>query len=198
MNQRNPQYNLKNLFQGVKADTAARLAKIRKFNASMRKPNLAYERKEEPAGWPLTRPATRYEWSHVLRAMIVRRVPESGPIHKGKLIGYVHADLQAASDAGRIYVTSDFYAMRSVPAELDRLLGKANVLKAAPRMKDPEMPFEDEAIYRTEHTPVWLSRVPKVVQAVVDFLPTTSVLDLMVQALIDAPGSDPHPQPPQS
>lgn len=191
-----PIFNL-NQFHAASAEQAARRAKISEYYRKVSTPRLSYERSSEPEGWPLTRPATRYEWSHVLRVMIVRRVPESGPIHKGKLVGYVHSDLAAASDAGKIYVTSDFVAMRSVMAEIDRLIGKTFVLKAAPRMTDPEMPFEDEAIYRTEHAAEWLSRVPKVVQVVVDFLPTTSVLDLMVQALIDAPGEDPSPlQPP--
>lgn len=177
---------LNQLFAAANADRAKKLAAFQSYQRRMASPNLKPTR-DEPEGWPLTRPATVTEWSHILRLMIVRRVPESGPIHKDRLIGYVNEDLQAASDAGRIYVDQYFRYMRSVYAEFDRLVAKLKILKTAPRMKDPDMPFEAEAVYRTERTSIWLSRVPRVVQVVVDFLPTTSALDLMVQALIDAP-----------
>jgi hypothetical protein len=179
------------------AERAKQQNKILRYYQSMAKPKLVYTR-TEPEGWPLTRPCSKQEWSHILRVMIVRRVPESGPIHRGKLIGYVHGDLSAASDAGRIYVDQFFQMMRSVNAELDRLITKNHILKTAPRMTDPEMPFPDEAIYRDSHASTWLKRVPRTVQAVVDFLPTTSVLDLLVQSLLDAHEPDHPPQPPQS
>ncbi|MGE3483694.1 MAG: hypothetical protein AB7L09_03060 [Nitrospira sp.] len=169
-----------------------------RFFARQRPPKLNYERSREPDGWPLTRPASKDEWSHVLRVMIVRRIPETVPIHRGKLIGYVHADLEAASNAGRLYVDSFFVAMRSVHAELSRLVHHYNVVKTAPNMSDPDMPWPDEAVYRTERTDLWLSRVPKLVQVVVDYLPTTSALDLLVQALYDAPDESPSPPTPHS
>jgi hypothetical protein len=145
---------------------------------------LAYVRKE-PEGWPLKRPATPAEWAHAQKVMIMRRVPKMGPIHRDKLIGYVSSDLMAASDAGRIYVDSNFMAMRNLGLELERMCVKDETLRSAPVMEDPEMPRPAPAIYRTEYADGWLQRVPVVVSAIVDFLPTTSLLDMMVQALID-------------
>ena len=151
---------------------------------------LNYVRDKEPAGWPLTRPASAVEWSHVLRVMIMRRVPESGPIHRARLIKYVTDDLASASDAGRLYVDQYFSQMRAVLGEVNRLIESTGILKSAPYMVDPEIPYPDVAIYRTERAVDWLGRVPRVIQAVVDYLPTTSVLDMVVQALIDAPESE--------
>jgi hypothetical protein len=142
----------------------------------------------EPAKWPLKRPATNYEWAHILRVMIIRRVPKMRPIHRGRLIQYVRNDLQAASDRGRIYVDSSFTRMRMAKTELDRLIGH-QTLRTAPSMEDPEMGYSDAAIYRTEYTEGWIDRVPVVVQAVVDFLPTSNVLDMMLKALLDEEGS---------
>jgi len=147
---------------------------------------LTYVRgKDEPSGWPLTRPATRVEWAHVLRVMIMRRIPKSGPIHYIKLVRYVSADLQAASDAGKIYVEADFEEMRMVYTEMKRMVAD-QIVQMGPRMHDPEMGALAPAIFRTENAERWLDLIPAVIKAMVDFLPTTSVLDLMVQSLLDA------------
>lgn len=168
-----------------------------RFNTKRRLP-LTYVR-EEPKGWPLTRPATRQEWAHVLRVMIMRRIPLRGPIHRTKLIRYVSGDLEAASAAGRIYVDQEFMEMRMVYSELNRMIAKAKIVRTAPMMDDPEMASPDLAIYRTEYADRWLSLVPVTVKAVVDYLPTTNVLDLMVQALVDDDGSvDDQSSPPAS
>lgn len=147
---------------------------------------------DEPDGWPLTRPLTRIEWSHALKAMIMRRVPKIQPIHKVKLIHLVTEDLLAASRSGRIYVDADFVAMRRVYIVLDQMIGKDRTLRTADRMDDPGMRFRAPAVYRTEHAEGWLGRVPVTVQAVMDYLPTTNALDLLVQALVDD-GTSPSP-----
>jgi len=176
--------------QDAKADHAKRS----RFNPKKRL-RLVYV-KGEPPGWPLKRPATRPEWAHVLRIMIMRRIPKSGPIHRTKLIQYVSADLLAASDAGKIYVDHDFSEMRMVYTELERLVAQAKIVRSDPHMDDPEMARPDYAIYRTENADRWLSLIPVTVRAVVDYLPTTNVLDLMVQALLDDGESDPSPLEP--
>jgi len=146
---------------------------------------LTYVR-EEPKGWPLTRPATPAEWAHVLKVMIMRRVPRHEPIHRTKLIQYVSGDLVSASSAGRLYMGPESWGMRSVHLVLDRqMIGKDKILRTAPTMDDPEMAWSAPAIYRTEHADGWLGRVPVTVNALVDFLPVTNVLDLIVQALLD-------------
>ena len=141
---------------------------------------------EEPEGWPLTRPPTKYEWAHVVKAMIMRRTPKHGPIHRGRLVQYVTADLETASEAGLLYVDKDFQAMRQVSRLLDSMCEKDQTLRTVPIMEDDEMGYPDQGIYRTEHAEGWVNRVPLVVRVVTDFLPTTSALDLMVQALIDS------------
>lgn len=176
--------------QDAKTDHANRS----RFNPKKRL-RLTYVR-TEPPGWPLKRPATRPEWVHVLRIMIMRRIPKSGPIHRTKLIRYVSADLLAASDAGKLYIDTDFSEMRMVYTELERLEGQAKIVRSAPRMHDPEMARADFAIYRTENADRWLSLIPVTVRAVVDYLPTTNVLDLMVQALLDDVEPDPSPLEP--
>jgi len=164
-------------------DLNAKRAARQKRMTINRRLKLNYTGKE-PAGWPLKRPATNIEWAHVLRVMIVRRVPKTQPIHRGRLLQYVRGDLQAASDRGRIYVDDSFSCMRMASKDLDRLIGQ-KTLRDAPSMKDSEMGYEDCAIYQTEHTQGWLDRVPVVVQAVVRFLPMSSVLDMMLKALLD-------------
>jgi len=149
-----------------------------------RRLRLVYTYKE-PVGWPLTRAATNYEWAHVLRMMIVRRVPKTLPIHRGRLIEYVKSDLQSASDLGRIYVDDSFSCMRMVAKDIDRLIGQQTLRTAPDRMDDPEMGYDDWPIYRTPDTQGWEDRVPVVVRTVVDFLPTSNVLDLLLQALLD-------------
>ena len=160
------------------------------FSARTHFETFSYVYDVEPPGWPLTRPASALEWSHVLRVMLVRRVPLHGPIHRLKLINFVAADLVAASKAGRIYVDNYFTQMKPINVELSQLIDRADVLRHAPVMHDPDMPYPAQAIYRTDRTNTWLGHVPKVVKAVVDYLPTTSALDLLVQALIDAPPDD--------
>jgi len=152
-------------------------------SAINRRLNLKHTYKEPP-NWPLKRAATNYEWAHIIRVMIIRRVPKMLPIHRGRLLQYVRSDLQAASDRGRIYVDNSFSRMRMAKTELDRLIGQ-ETLRTAPLMEDIEMGYSDAAIYRTEHTQGWIDRVPVVVQAVVDFLPTSNVLDMMLKALLD-------------
>jgi len=148
-----------------------------------RRLSLKYAR-EEPDGWPLVRPATPPEWAHALRVMIMRRIPKHGPIHKTKLIRYVSADIEAASDAGKIYVNAEFTEMRMVYYELKRMCN-ARIIRTAPIMDDPEMALAAPAIYRTEYTGRWIDLVPVTVEAVVNYLPVTNILDMMVQALID-------------
>jgi len=153
-------------------------------NFNSRKPiKLTYER-EEPKGWPLTRPATRIEWAHVIKTMIMRRVPVVGPIHRDKLCRYVTADLQAASAAERLYVSSDFEEMRRVYILLGVMI-KDKTLRTAGHIKDSEMHRSAPAIYRTDYAKGWLERVPATVSAVVDYLPVTDVLDLLVRVLFD-------------
>jgi hypothetical protein len=183
-----------------KLRTAKKQTVSRKKFRPRQRLSLTYVRGKEPNGWPLTRPATRVEWAHVLRVMIMRRIPRGGPIHHTKLIRYVSADVQAASDAGKIYVEADFEEMRMAYSELKRMVA-AQIVRMAPRMQDPEMPGWAPAVYRTENAERWLNLVPAVIKAVVDFLPTTSVLDLMVQSLVDAdvePDQTPPSQPPPS
>jgi len=165
-----------------------------KFNPRARL-RLTYQRKE-PDGWPLKRPATPAEWAHVVKVMIMRRVPKSGPIHRTKLVRYVSGDLLAASDADRIYVDANFMSMRNVRLLVDRMCGGDKTLRVAPRIEDPEMDSPDRAIYRSEYADGWLKRVPVTVSAVVDFLPVTSVLDMMVQALIDDDEAEETTRPP--
>jgi len=121
----------------------------------------------------------------VLKVMIMRRVPKSGPIHQIKLIRYVSEDLLAASAAGKIYVDNDFVEMRRVMGVFENMCGRDRTLRTAPFMEDPDMAYEAPAVYRTDAADRWLERVPVVVMAVVNQLPTTSVLDMMVQALLD-------------
>jgi hypothetical protein len=159
-------------------------------NFNPRKPiKLDYER-DEPEGWPLTRPATRIEWAHVIKAMIMRRVPVVGPIHRDKLNRYVTSDLQAASAARRLYVTSDFEEMRRVYILLGVMISRDKTLRIAGLIKDPEMHRAAPAVYRTDYAEGWLKRVPAIVSAVVDYLPVTDVLDLMVRALFDQEAVD--------
>jgi len=154
--------------------------------------------RQEPEGWPLTRPATNYEWAHVIKAMIMRRVPKTGPIHRAKLVQYVTSDLELASESEKIYVDGQFQALRQINKVLSEMCGKDKTLRTAPLMEDPEMPFSDHAIYRTEYADGWTSRIPRTIQAIVDYLPTTSVLDLMVQALFDEEEIHDPPPPPLS
>ena len=84
------------------------------------------------------------------------------------------ADLQAASDAGKLF-TSSLFKIRSpnyaldLMSERDRTLGRVRSI----------------GIHRTDYADEWIGLVPITVRTVAEFLPTTSVLDLMVQALID-------------
>ena len=50
-----------------------------------------------------------------------------------------------------------------------------------------------KAVYRTEDADRWISLVPVTVRAITDFLPTTSILELLTQAIIDA-DMPKHPQ----
>jgi len=125
--------------------------------------------------------------------MVMRRVPKVDPIHLHKLIKHVRADLQAASDAGKIYVEPGFLGMRGVHVEIERLTLNSKVLRSEGSMEDSDMDRRAPAIYRTEYASRWLAHVPVTVQAVVDFLPITSVLDMMVQALEDDDGTQGPP-----
>jgi len=108
-----------------------------------------------------------------------------GPIHRIKLIRYVSNDVQAASSAGKLYVDANFSEMRMVYSELRRMIGNAKIVRLAPSMADPVMAKSAAAVYRTDAAERWLGLIPVTVNAVVDYLPITDVLDLMVQALID-------------
>lgn len=163
----------------------------KRFNA--RKPLRLKYVHTEPVGWPLTRPATRQEWAHVIKAMIMRRVPVMQPIHKLKLLHYVAGDITSASDGGRLYVDPDFTEMRRIYILAEQMVRKDRTLRFAGEMLDPEWRFRAPAVYRTEHAKDWLTRVPAVVNAVLDYLPTTNALDLMVQALLDAEVDPPLP-----
>lgn len=114
----------------------------------------------------------------------MRRIPKYGSIHVVKLIHYVSDDILAASVAGRIYVDPYFTKMRQVYGEFSRMV-KAKTVRIDPGMQDPEMIRDVPAASRTDYTEQWLSLIPATVKAVVDYLPVTNVLDLMVQALVD-------------
>lgn len=138
----------------------------------------------EPDGWPLVRPATASEWEHVLKAMIVRRVPKTRRIHKYKLIEAVESDIRAASDAGRIYVDAEraFVNVDGVLMKLvrDRVLGTA-----FEDIVDPTYIYPARPIFRTDYTGEWERLIPVTVRAIVGFMPTVDLLDLLVDALSD-------------
>lgn len=137
---------------------------------------------KEPRGWPLTRPVTPAEWQHVIKVMVVRRVPKTSPVNRGKLVGHVTADVTTASDAGRIYVASDFSGFCNASTVLAKLVNDKVLRTAA----DSDEDGGPSSIYRTENTSEWEKLIPAVVRAVVDYMPVTDVLDLMVDALNDS------------
>lgn len=159
---------------------------------------LRYVR-EEPDGWPLTRPATRLEWAHALKALIMRRVPATGTIHKAKLIMLAQRDLISASDKGKLYVGPDFSGMRRLYILADIMIRRDGTLGTGlTKIEDPEMRRHDYPVYRTGHAEGWLKRIPVTVQALVDYLPTTNPLDLLVQALVDEESDQSPPDTPPS
>jgi hypothetical protein len=154
-----------------------------------RQPHLKYVTKE-PERWPLTRPATSYEWAHVLKVMIMRRVPKKRGVHRDRLFEFVNADLMLSSDSGRFYVDADFQAFRRVDRELDRMICKDRTLINQEYAVDTELGSEAPLIYRTDYSAEWSSLVPVAVQAIVEFLPTANLLDLMVSAIDDEDQAD--------
>lgn len=136
---------------------------------------------KEPSGWPLTRPLTPEEWKHVVKAMMVRRVPKTQSFSRDKLLSVTMNDIRAASDAGRIYaaIESNWINTGNVLAQL----AKDGVLKTAL--------YQEASVtvlhaYRTDYTDEWVSLVPVTVKAALNFMPVTDVLDLLVDALNDA------------
>lgn len=138
---------------------------------------------EEPDRWPLTRPGTSAEWDHVMKVMVVRRVPKYGPIDRIELMHLVDEDIKTASARGLIYVDSDFIALSHPSSVINKMCSRDKTLRAIGTVK--ENGLISSVIYRTEITDRWIGLVPVAVQAIVNFLPTTNLLDMMVQSLND-------------
>lgn len=139
----------------------------------------------EPPNWPLTRRATSNEWWHVVKAVFVRRVPKTQPICRRKLLTVVADDLRVAASSGRIYVDADVSGF----VNTSDVLGKLVVDKVL-RFGMSESNAEDGkpgvySVFRTEFTDEWERLIPKTVKAILAIMPSTDVLDMLVDALID-------------
>jgi hypothetical protein len=140
---------------------------------------------KEPTGWPLTRPLTLEEWKHVVKAMMVRRVPKTQSFSRDKLLSVTMNDIRAASDAGRIYAANDSNWVNT--GNVLAQLAKDGVLKTA-FYQEASGPSTRPVLhaYRTDCTEEWEGLVPLTVKAALNFMPVTDVLDLLVDALNDA------------
>jgi hypothetical protein len=148
---------------------------------------------DEPRGWPLKRRLATNEWMQVVKAMVLRRVPESRSISERGLNEFVRDDIQATIESGRLYV-DEFDRMRHVYAGKtitqlvrDRLIrrGVVGYLETAPSVAVYH-------IFRTDTTQEYLDMLPRHIVAVLDFFPVTNELEFLASLLPD----DELPSPP--
>jgi hypothetical protein len=148
--------------------------------------NLA---RQEPNGWPLKRPITQVEWRQVIKAMVIRRVPETRSIDRVALHSFVNQDVTATLESGRLYLDSGLYPTNHGGTVIGELI-KHGLLRegiVGYRLDFPSIAVMN--IFRTEYTEEYLSLLPRHIAAVLDYFPVTNELDLLA-GLISDPEQD--------
>lgn len=172
-------------------------------------------REDEPKGWPLKRPLTHEEWNQIIKAMILRRVPETRSISHEDLARYANDDISAAFDAGRVFtdqpvrhifiptlirslikdrllregVVEINHVVEETKIDASDLFGALGVtIKSSfqPLIISERLPNpygEVKHVFRTDTTQDFFDLLPKHVEAVLNFLPVTNVMDWMASML---------------
>ena len=131
---------------------------------------------EIPAHWPLKRPINDREWKHVLKAMILRRIPTNTPIPEDELARFVNEDMKAAIPL--LVTEKGFHGWLGE----DYLKRKFVLLAQDGRLHLAKMGTDEEkdgravlGVYRTETTQRFLDELPLILRKVLDILPITNL-----------------------
>jgi hypothetical protein len=150
---------------------------------------------DEPKGWPLKRRLATNEWYQVVKAMVLRRVPDARSIAEHTLNEFVQDDIRATIDSGRLYVdrfdqVRHVYAGKTTTQLIKDGLIRRGIVGYVETA--PSVPIHH--IFRTEATQEYLDMLPRHIVAVLDFFPVTNELEFLASLLPE--DELPNPPPP--
>jgi len=172
-------------------------------------------KENEPTGWPLKRPLTNEEWNQIIKAMVLRRVPEFRSISHEDLNRFVDDDVHAAFDAERVFTDRPARHVY-IPSLIKNLMTDGLLREGVVevRHEEPHPPLsqfdlvdtlisgrltaysspkprgEIRHVFRTDTTQMFLDLLPRHVEAVLNYLPATNVMDWMASMLPPDPEED--------
>ena len=134
--------------------------------------------------WPLTRPLELREWSHLLKAIIVRRVAPNHPIARDDLLRFAAADIEEATGivplVEKISIVKGSYGMYKAEEILPSLLSKK-------MLRLGTMVTGQQGVYRTPETEMFEEFLPETIRAVLKIVPYSFLADMLAyEADVDA------------
>ena len=149
----------------------------------------------EPSGWPLRRPLTSAEWHQVMKAMVIRRVPEGRSIDRQTLLGFAREDIRATIESGKLWLEPGYPPANFAGNSLEKLIKdqtlREGVVGYNPNF--PSMPVKN--IFRTDYTEEFVALLPRHIVAVIDFFPVKNELELLASLMQDPETDLPTIQP---